>query len=128
MTGEQGPLAALVSRTHDAGVSYREMESRATQRGHRISHSQMADYAGDRVAKCPTEEQLRSIAAALDVGYETVRAAAFAQFYGYVPRELGGRQTPVVAAIPPDLTPEEERQLTAMVRAWAAARESDSTV
>src|SRR5205085_4688211 len=82
MTSELPPLAGLVSRANDAGLSFREMERRARQHGHVISHSQLAAYADNSVAKPPSVDQMEAIASALDVGYEIVRAASFEQFYG----------------------------------------------
>lgn len=127
MTTEQHrPLAGLVRQRNDEGWSYREMEKRANRAGHSISHSQLADYASDAVRKVPNREQIEALAAALDLGYETVRAAVFAQYYGYVPRELSSRKTSrVAAAVPSDLSPEEEGELVRMVEAWLSARRHD---
>lgn len=123
MVTEQRPLAALVKAETDKGWSYREMEQRARQRGHVISHSQLADYAKDAVRKVPSREQIEALAAALDVGVEAVRAAALEQFWGYVPRELKNRKgSRISAALPPDLTREEEEQIARMVEAWLASR------
>lgn len=122
MTSEL-PLSDLVSRTHADGLSYREMEARARRSGHVISHSQLQAYATGTTRKMPTVDQMRALAAAMDVGYETVRAAAFEQYYNYRPREMSHRSdSRVGAAIPPDLTAEEERELIRMVKAWASAR------
>lgn len=112
-------LADLVRRAHETGLSFREMSARAQRAGHSISHSQLAMYANDSVAKAPTDAQIYAIAAALDMGYMQVREAMFRQFYGYTPREMrhhGGSR--IAAAIPPDLTPEQERALADLVEAW----------
>lgn len=122
MVLERRQLADLVLHAQEQGTSYREMEARARRAGFVISHSQLADYAKNTVQKPPLDDQLQAIAAALDLGFETVRAAMFEQFYGYVPRELTkAKGSRISAAVPPDLTPEEERELIRMIRAWAAA-------
>lgn len=117
-------LSALVKRRRDEGWSFREMERRAEQRGHKISHSQLADYAAGTVRRMPTTEGLEALAAALDVGVEDVRAASMLEFWGYVPRELKhrGRGSRIMAALPTDLAPEEEEELRRLINAWAAAR------
>lgn len=127
MTSELPPLASLVSRANVAGLSFREMERRAQQHGHSISHSQLAAYAENSVKKAPDVKQMEAIASALDLGYEVVRAAAFEQYYGYVPREVVRRSdaSRVAAAIPPNLPPEEEAELLRMIRAWVAARDEE---
>lgn len=125
MTSERTEsLSELVRRRRDEGWSLREMERRAQARGHRISHAQLADYAAGVVRRMPTLEGLEAIAAALDVGVEDVRAASMKEFWGYVPRELKhrGRGSRVTAAMPPDLSPEEEDELLRMIEAWVAAR------
>ena len=123
MSAEQKrPLAELVSRCN-ADYSFREMERRAAGRGQKISHSTLADYAADSVQKMPSREQLEALSAALDTGLDEVRSAALAQFWGYVPRELKGRKTSmVVAAVPADLTQEEEEDLAQMVHLWVEQR------
>ena len=123
MTAEQKrPLAELVSRCN-ADYSFREMERRAAGRGQKISHSTLADYAADSVQKMPSREQLEALSAALDTGLDEVRSAALEQFWGYVPRELKGRKTSmVVAAVPADLTQEEEEDLAQMVHLWVEQR------
>lgn len=129
MTSERTEsLSTLVRRRRDEGWSFREMERRAEQRGHRISHSQLADYAAGTVRRMPTTEGLEALAAALDVGVEDVRAASMLEFWGYVPRELKmrGRASRVSAAMPPDLTPDEEEQIVRMVKAWLASQRNDS--
>jgi transcriptional regulator with XRE-family HTH domain len=126
MTGEQVTLAELVIERRDAGYSYREMERRARERGYSISHSSLADYANGSVRKMPDKEQIEALAAALDVGLDAVRAAAVLQYWGYVPREVRNRKgSQVTAAIPPDLSSEEEAQLIRMIQAWAASRRHD---
>ena len=118
MTRER-PLADLVRRVHEDGLSFREMAARAHRAGHSISHSQLALYASDGVAKAPTDAQIHALAAALDMGYTQVREAMMQQFYGYTPRELknmGGSR--VAAQIPPDLSPEQEKALGDLVEAW----------
>lgn len=120
------PLAALVKSKHDEGRSYRDMSEAARRAGYTISHSQMQAYATDIVRKAPSSEQLEAIAAALSVSVEKVRSAMIQQFYGYVPRDLANvRESRVVAAVPPDLSPEEEQELARLVAAWAAARRQD---
>ena len=57
------------------------------------------------------------------IGLDEVRSAALEQFWGYVPRELKGRKTSmVVAAVPADLTQEEEEDLAQMVHLWVEQR------
>lgn len=124
MTVEQATLADLVRQRHDEGWSFREMEKRARDRGHTISHAQLADYAKAVVKKMPDKSQVEALAAALDVGLDAVRAAAMQQYWGYVPRELRNRKpSRLTAAVPPDLSSEEEEQLVRMVEAWLASRQ-----
>lgn len=126
VTTELPPLAALVKSRHEEGRSYREMSENARRKGYAISHSQLQAYATDVVRKAPSTEQLQALSAALDIGFEKVRAASIEQYYGYVPREFGGMGgSMVTAAVPPDLTPAEERELARLVEAWAAARRRD---
>lgn len=123
---ELPPLAALVREKHDRGFSYREMSEAARRAGRLVSHSQLAAYASDGVRKAPTPEQMQGIAAALGVSFEKVYAAAIEQYYGYTPTSFGnagGRD--VTAAIPFDLTPEEERELGRVIRTWVAMRRSE---
>jgi transcriptional regulator with XRE-family HTH domain len=125
MTTEQTTtLADLVRQRQDEGWSYREMERRARERGHRISHAQLAAYAEDAVRKVPSREQVEAIAAALDLGIDAVRAAVMQQYWGYVPRELKqrGKGSRVAAAVPPDLSTDEEAELVRMMEAWLVAR------
>lgn len=123
MTVEQTTLADLVNQRHQEGWSFREMEKRARDRGHTISHAQLADYAKGVVKKMPDREQVEALSAALDVGLDVVRAAAMQQYWGYVPRELRSRKSSrLSAAVPPDLSSEEEEQLVRMVEAWLASR------
>ena len=125
---ERRPLAALVRSRHEAGRSYRDMAEAARRAGHTISHSQLQAYATDMVRKAPTNEQLAALAAAIGVTFARARAAMMEQFYGYVPRGMeaddpalpGAR---IGAAIPPDLSPEQEQQLLRMVQAWIASQE-----
>lgn len=125
--GDEKPLAALVRNRHDEGRSYRDMSAAAKRAGFDISHSQLQAFAQDMVRKAPSNEQLQAIAAAVGVSFERARAAMMQQFYGYVPRGMeaddpalpGAR---IGAAIPPDLSPEQEQQLLRMVQAWIAGR------
>jgi hypothetical protein len=119
-------LQQLIQECRDGGWSYRGMSERATRAGHPISHAHIADYAKGTVRKMPSQEELLALAAALDTGVETVRRAAMQEWWGYVPRELSrnSRASRVLAAVPPNLTPEEEQELARLVQAWAAARES----
>lgn len=127
MTIEQTTLADLVKHRHDEGWSYREMEKRARDRGYTISHASLADYAKGVVRKMPDKDQVEALAAALDVGVDVVRGAAMLQYWGYVPRELRNRKpSRLSAAVPPDLSSEEEEQLVRMVEAWLAARRPNS--
>ena len=118
---EKGALTRLVSDVKDEGVSYREMARRAADRGLPMSHATFSDLGTGMVAKAPTDQQLRAIAAGTGRPYADVRAAMFAQFYGYVPREHwaadGGR-----AFLPADLSDEEVEEAQRMIRAWVAAR------
>lgn len=124
MTEQTESLSELVRRRRDEGWTLREMERRAEQRGHKISHSQLADYAAGTVRRMPTKEGVEALAAALDVGIEEVRTASVVEFWGYVPREAKyrGRGSRITAAMPPDLTPEEEDEVLRMVQAWFGAR------
>jgi transcriptional regulator with XRE-family HTH domain len=122
-TMTEHPLADLVRRVHDSGISYREMATRAQRAGHEISHTQLSDYAQRKVQKAPSQRMMRALAAALDVGYGQVRSAVFAQFFGYVPRELKNWQgSRITAVVPEDLSPDEEAQLVRMIEAWLASR------
>lgn len=126
MIGEQATLAELVRERRDAGYSFREMERRARERGHKISHSSLADYANASVSKMPDRDQIEALAAALDVGLDAVRAAAMQQYWGYVPRELRNRRpSRAGAAIPPDLSVEEEAELARLIQAWVASRKQN---
>jgi transcriptional regulator with XRE-family HTH domain len=100
------------------------MSDRAHRAGKSISHSQLADYAAGHVRKAPDVEQMEALAAALGVGFESVRAAVFEQYYGYVPRELQrtAKLGRVVAAIPADLDPDQEEELLRMIEAWLSVR------
>jgi transcriptional regulator with XRE-family HTH domain len=123
MATEQPTLADLVTRRVDEGWTFREMARRAKERGHDISHSHLAEHAKGLVAKMPDRAQVEALAAALDVGIDDVRAAAMQQYWEYVPRELRVRRpSRVTAALPPDLTEEEEAEIARMVEAWLAAR------
>lgn len=123
---ELPPLAALVRARHDEGYSYREMAEAARRSGRLISHSQLASYATDGVRKAPTTEQMQGLAAALGLAYEKIYAAVIEQYYGYVPQNLGtSGGSDITAAIPYDLTEDEERELARMIRAWVAARRAD---
>ena len=121
------PLAELVRSRHAAGRSYRDMSEAAKRAGYTISHSQLQAFATDMVRKAPDNKQLAALAAAVGVTFEQARAAMMQQYYGYVPRGMeaadpappGAR---IGAAIPPDLSPEEEEHLLRMVRAWIASQ------
>lgn len=118
-------LSELVRRRRDEGWSLREMERRAEQRGHRISHSQLADYAAGTVRRMPTSEGVEALAVALDVGIEDIQAASCKEFWGYIPRALryrGGGNSRLAAAVPPNLSAEEEEELARLIQAWASAR------
>lgn len=124
MTEHKPALRDLVREAYSAAGSYNEMERRARRAGHEISHTYLQWLARGEVKKAPDIEQMRAIAAAIDKGYETVRSAMFEQWYGYVPRELARREgSRITAAIPPSLSPEEERELLRMIRAWVASQE-----
>lgn len=126
MVTELPPLAALVKEKHDAGRSYREMAAAAQRAGYDVSHSQMQAYATNQVRKAPSNDQLEALAAALSVSVDRVRTAMMQQFYGYVPKELAViRESPVSAAVPPDLSPDEEQELARLVAAWVEARRRD---
>ena len=122
------PLAELVRSRHAAGRSYRDMSEAAKRAGYTISHSQLQAFATDMVRKAPDNKQLAALAAAVGVTFEQARAAMMQQYYGYVPRGMeaddpalpGAR---IGAAIPPDLSPEQEQQLLRMVQAWIASQE-----
>lgn len=117
------PLAQLVTDKHDEGQSFHEMSRQAQRAGRSISHSQLASYAKDEVAKMPSREQMEAIAAALQLSFEEVAGAAFMQYHGYLPQSLGdNRGNAVSAAVPYDLSPDEEEELARLVRAWVAAR------
>jgi hypothetical protein len=120
---EQITLAELVTKRVDEGWTFREMSRRAKERGYDVSHSHLAEHAKGLVAKVPDRTQVEALAAALDVGIDDVRAAAMQQYWGYVPRELRTRKpSRVTAALPADLTAEEEDEIARMVEAWLAAR------
>jgi transcriptional regulator with XRE-family HTH domain len=128
MTTEQATLADLVRQRRAEGWGYREMARRAHERGHQISHAQLGEYAKGTVQKVPNREQMEALAAALDVGLETVRTAVMHQWWGYVPRELKnrGKASRLGAAVPADLSTDEEAELVRMVEAWLAARRRKS--
>ena len=114
---DPGALSRLVRKVNsDGGISYREMAHRASRAGFPMSHATFSDLAQGHVARMPTDGQLRAIAAGLGQPYADVRAAAFAQWYGYVPREHwtaeGGR-----AFLPADLDEAEVEEIMAVVRA-----------
>lgn len=74
----------------------------------------------------PDRDQIDAIAVATDNGVETVRRAAMRQYWDYEPRELRlarGRTSRAAAAVPPNLSPEAEEELTRMIQAWLAARD-----
>lgn len=124
---DKQPLAALVRQAHDTGLSYREMADRARRAGHDISHTQLADYAGGKVMKAPSEKMLRAIAAAIDAAYGDVRAAMMEQFYGYTPRELRNRSSSrLTAVVPENLDPAEEAELVRVIETWLSLRQRDS--
>lgn len=127
MKPEHTPLADMI-RERQERWSYREMSERARRAGKSISHSQLADYAAGSVRKAPTVEQMEAIAVGIDAGFEEVRAAMFDQFFGYIPRELKrpAKMSKIVAAIPANLSPDEEAQLLRMVEAWLASRQDNS--
>lgn len=120
--GERRALAELLRKHRDAGLTYREMARRALRAGHDISHSQITDLGNDLVRKMPPREHIRAIAAALGVDPAVVLAAAFEQFYGYVPQLLQDGAEPTGAAIPADLTADEREELGRLIQAWVAAR------
>ena len=120
-------LAAMVRHRHDQGRSYRDMSEAARKAGKTISHAQLQAYATNIVRKAPSTDQLEALAAALDTTLEKVRVAMIQQYYGYVPRSVApddAGTSELFAAVPPDLSPDEERELARLVTAWVSTRQN----
>ena len=111
-----GALSRAIARLNNDGLTYREMSRRAARHGYSISHATFANLADGAVAKAPTDQMLHAIASGTGLPYAEVRAATFAQWYGYVPREHwvaeGGR-----AFLPADLPAADQDEIMAMVDA-----------
>lgn len=80
---EQSPtLRDMIQEALDNGVTYRELEARATdpQTGKTASRSIFFDTVNGKLDRMPYEHHLRAVAAALRKPYDTVRRAAIAQW------------------------------------------------
>jgi transcriptional regulator with XRE-family HTH domain len=96
---EQPTLSDMIRQEVDKGVTYAELEERATDPAtgrSRISDSQLNRLAKGTATRIPTEEQLRGIAAALRIPYERVRGVAIAQ---WLPAEVEESDEQVLARI-----------------------------
>ena len=70
-------LATLINnRLKQEGGSLRKMAQRAKDAGTPISHVSLGDYANGKVTSMPSEATRRALAAALEVSYDEVTAAA----------------------------------------------------
>lgn len=77
LRNEHVDLAGLIdNRRRSGGGSLREMSRRAADAGTPISHVSLGDYANGKVTSMPSEATRRALAAALEVSYEEVTAAA----------------------------------------------------
>lgn len=86
----------MILQELDKGVTYAELEERSTDptTGQaRISDSQLHRLAKGTATRIPTQEQLRGVAAAVRMPYETVRLAAIAQ---WVPADNADHEAEVI--------------------------------
>lgn len=123
-TTRRRPLAELIEKVHDTGMSYRDMAAQASRAGHEISHSQLQNYAKGHTRNVPNRNQIAALAAAMGVPVDQVRAAVLEEFLDYVPADLadnGGADRVIVAA-PPDLSEDERQELQRFVEVWLNAR------
>jgi hypothetical protein len=78
LRNERVDLAALIDNRRRSGAgSLREMARRAADAGTPISHASLGDYANRKVTSMPSEATRHALAAALEVTYDEVTAAAF---------------------------------------------------
>lgn len=74
-------LSSLIAaRRRSTGDSLRAMEARARRAGYRISRSTISAYERGKITTQPSRKTVQALAAALDVTYEEVAAAASEQF------------------------------------------------
>lgn len=82
-------LQALIRSCNDRGVSYREMERRAADAGHRVKFQTFADYANKAPLSFPKSiGTIRGMAAALDVTERAV-VLAYAESLGVDVGQIG---------------------------------------
>ena len=119
--------AAYESQKRGTG-STRAMAQRATDAGHRISHTQLGAYSRGEVDALPSEKTRYALAAALGVTFDEVTAAAVESV---APDQLDGLRSQYAQAflrLTAGRTEEEIRQtlgvVEATLRAMAASRQA----
>ena len=116
LTSTRQPLADLINSVRDrTGMTYRDLAARAVRRGHRISYSQINNYALNAAAKIPDDDLIQGLAAALDVSPEVVLTAAIEQYYSVEQYRSEGGVNDVV--IPADATESQRAAIKAMLEA-----------
>lgn len=83
MPEQSAPLRDMIQKERARGTTYRQLAERAVDptTGTHASYSLINNIVLGKADRMPQPEHLRAIAAGLDIPYEEVRQAAFAQWY-----------------------------------------------
>ena len=78
-------LAALIQARIDTGESLRDIERRANEQGHDISHSHIDKLRHGLVQRAPLSEHMLALAAGLQLPLARIRQAVVMDWFGWDP-------------------------------------------
>lgn len=120
-------LSRLVRAVNDSGVSFQKMADRSAAAGHPVSKPYMQKLATNSVGTAPNPEQLRGIAAALQMPLPAVQRAAAAQWLDYKATELSGYNDDVrvIVAHLAGMDPTRQKRWRRMIEAAESVNEDE---
>ncbi|MCY0916965.1 hypothetical protein OS965_02090 [Streptomyces sp. H27-G5] len=118
---DRDDLSRLVREVNDdgRGVSYKEMEDRATESGFPLSKPYFQKMATNSVTSAPSPDRLRGLAAGLRKPLPVVQRAAAIQYLDYQATELSGYDDDVrvIVAHLAGMEPKTKKRWRAMMEA-----------
>lgn len=121
-----GALSQLIRDANDRGLSYQQMSARAfdAESGTRLSKPYLQRLVSNPPVSSPSPKQLKALSNALQVSERRVKAAAAAQWLGYVATELSGYndEVRIIVGHLAGMSEAELRQWKAMIEAAERVR------
>lgn len=122
-----GALSRLVKEANDSGLTYGQMQERATKSGMPLVKQYFQKLAENPPANPPSADRLRSIAAVLRKPERRIQEAAAEQWLGYEATELAGygEEVRIIVGHLAGKPKTEQRRWRAMIEADERAQRED---